>query len=83
MADCACDNLTVGSNGLKINSGLAEPPASNTPWQAFKGTEFANLLRNGSFESWTAGTSSPPDGWTHTATYGTVARDGTTVKKGG
>jgi len=38
-----------------------------------------NLLSNGDFESWSAGTSAAPDGWT---VSGTVAREATTIKQG-
>ena len=37
----------------------------------------ANLLRNGSVESWSAGTTSAPDGWTLTGAGATIARNTT------
>lgn len=41
---------------------------------------FTNILPNGNFESWSAGTTSAPDGWTLTGTGASVARDGTYYK---
>lgn len=41
-----------------------------------------NLLRNGNFERWAAGTSVAPDSWTLTGTGATIAKETTTVKRG-
>lgn len=49
----------------------------------FKDQQFNNLLRNGSFESWSAGTSSTPDAWVNASTGGgTAVKETTTVKIG-
>ena len=45
-----------------------------------QGTE--NLLSNGDFENWSAGTSVAPDGWTLSGASATVAREGTIIKLG-
>ncbi len=44
--------------------------------------QFQNLLTNGDFESWSAGSSSAPDGFTLSGAGAAVAREGTTVKRG-
>lgn len=41
-----------------------------------------NLLVNGSFESWSAGTTSAPDAWTLTGAGATIARNVTNIQKG-
>ncbi len=41
-----------------------------------------NLLSNGDFELWSAGSSSAPDDWTASGTGSTVAREGTIVYEG-
>lgn len=43
---------------------------------------FTNLLENGDFESWSAGTTVAPDGWVVTGAGATIAREGTTKKIG-
>ena len=45
------------------------------------GTYAPNTIRNGSFESWSNGTSSVPDGWTLTGAGATVARNTTDVQR--
>jgi len=39
-----------------------------------------NLLSNGDFEAWSAGTAVAPDGWALVGASGTVAREGTIIK---
>jgi len=46
----------------------------------FKSVNPTNLLSNGDFESWSAGTSSAPDGWTFSGN--TIAREDTIIKLG-
>jgi hypothetical protein len=41
-----------------------------------------NLLSNGDFEVWTAGTSAAPDGWTLAGAAATVAQEATIIKLG-
>ena len=41
-----------------------------------------NLLFNGDFELWSAGTSAAPDGWALSGTGATIARETTTIKLG-
>lgn len=45
---------------------------------------FTNLLKNGDFESWSAGASAAPDEWTvlNLGATSTIAREGTIVKRG-
>jgi len=45
-------------------------------------TNPTNLLTNGNFELWSAGTSSAPDGWTLGGASASVAREGTIIKTG-
>lgn len=42
--------------------------------------QFNNLLKNGSFESWSAGAAAAPDGWTLTGAGAAVAREATIIK---
>ena len=48
----------------------------------FAAAQFQNLLKNGDMESWSAGTSSAPDGWVLSGAGASVAREATTVKRG-
>ena len=41
-----------------------------------------NLLSNGDFEFWSAGTSIAPDGWIHGGAGASIAREGTIIKLG-
>jgi len=62
------------TNGLQIKGIITAESGSSTG-------SSNQLLRNGNFEVWTAGTTSAPDGWTLVA-GGSVAREGTTIKIG-
>ena len=41
-----------------------------------------NMVKNSSFEYWSAGTSSAPDGWTLAGAGASIARNGATIKAG-
>jgi hypothetical protein len=67
------------TNLANIPPGAGVIPAANVNSVANDGTvNPTNLLSNGDFESWSAGTSVAPDGWTAGALYTTVAREATT-----
>lgn len=55
--------------------------ANNQEWSA-EDMPCNNLLDNWSFEDWSAGTSSAPDGWTFACDDGSVAREDTIIKNG-
>ena len=61
-----------GSALTGITSGVAADGTVNP----------TNLLSNGDFESWSAGTSAAPDEWTKVGSYSSAAREGSTVKLG-
>jgi len=58
-----------------MKHGIIETPA-------FNNTNPTNLLSNGDFECWSAGTDEAPDGWTYSTTGGTITRESTIVKIG-
>jgi len=70
--------LAMGTNKI---TGLATGTTNGDAlrYEQIADASFTNLLENGDFESWSAGTSSAPDGWTKD---GTIARDGATKKIG-
>ena len=75
-------DFRIQNNALYVDtSGLLSTTASNTPGKAFSETSSQNLVVNGDLESWTAGTSTLPDGWTKNG--GTISeRESTIVKTG-
>jgi hypothetical protein len=62
------------TNGLRIKGIITAESGSDTG-------SSNQLLRNGNFEIWSAGTSSAPDGWIF-PTGGNITREGTIVKLG-
>ena len=64
-------NTIIGS--VYSDAARSFLPTNNNP---------SNLFYNGSMESWSAGTSVAPDGWTFGGTSATIARDASTVKHG-
>ncbi|GAI10928.1 unnamed protein product [marine sediment metagenome] len=44
--------------------------------------QFNNLLKNGSFESWSAGAAAPPDGWSFGGGGAVIAREATIIRFG-
>jgi hypothetical protein len=64
--------------GTQIQSLYSETETAFIP----KTENQNNLFYNGSMESWTAGTSVAPDGWTLTGAGATIAREATIVKHG-
>ena len=68
----------INMNGMDINL----LPAGTTNGDALRyeqiaDASFINLLKNGDFESWSAGTTSAPDGWTLHGTGITITRSAT------
>lgn len=57
-------------------------PGANPVWADFSDLNPINLVRNGSFESWLAGTAVAPDNWTLTGAAATVAREVAIFKHG-
>ena len=64
----------------KLASGAVT--AAKLDANLFASSQFLNSVRNGAFEAWSAGRSSAPDAWSLEGTGASVARDGTTVKRG-
>jgi hypothetical protein len=64
-------SLTIDSTGAL---------AGGTP--LFQNVNPTNLLINGDFELWTAGTSVAPDGWVYSGASGSVAREASIIKLG-
>jgi hypothetical protein len=58
-----------------MKHGIIETPA-------FNNTNPTNLLSNGDFECWSAGTDEAPDGWTLTGSGASVAKETTIIKMG-
>lgn len=73
----AGDGPPIPTGGIADGAITAQKMAAT----AFLDTQFQNLLRNGDFESWSAGTSSAPDGWTLYGAGASVARS-TAHKRG-
>lgn len=48
----------------------------------FREQSFSNLIKNGSFESWSEGTNTAPDGWTLTGTGATITKESAVIKHG-
>jgi len=74
------DLLQAGRDALS-DSLEGNPTASEELARELAGYG-ANLILNGSFESWSSGTTSAPDGWTLTGAGATVARETTDVQQG-
>ena len=72
----ASDNSTKLATTAYVDTGLATKVANDGTVNP------TNLLSNGNFESWSAGTSAPPDGWTLNGGSAAVAREATTIKIG-
>jgi len=68
-------NITNAGTGASIQA------EGNINWDA-SNMNPTNLLSNGDFEAWSAGTSSAPDGWTKIGTGALVAREDTIIKLG-
>jgi hypothetical protein len=68
---------------MAIQTQILDQESTNA-WKKIYETTIGNdnLLTNGNFELWTAGTDVAPDGWTLTGTGATVARESTTIKLG-
>ncbi len=64
----------------KLASGSVT--AAKLDGNLFGSSQFQNAVQNGDFETWSGGTSSAPDAWSLEGTGASVARDGTTVKRG-
>jgi hypothetical protein len=69
--------IDTGSN-TQIRNLYSTPKLANIP----KNENAANLLYNGSFEAWNAGTSVAPDGWSLSGAGAAIARNNVTVKQG-
>jgi hypothetical protein len=78
--ECKNTNESVAFDGVVLREGSSAPTYLSTgslnpvlPAVDFKPRD--NYLENGSFETWTAGTSAAPDGWYVTGAGATIARD--------
>ena len=74
----------VGTTGITGTTGaIGTTGATPVDYVKNDGTvNPTNLLSNGDFEAWSAGTSAAPDGWTSDGAGATIAREGTTIKLG-
>ena len=63
-------------------SGVLTQNGLSLAGTAYQNQSFQNLLKNGDFESWSAGTAVAPDGWTLEGAGASVARNGTNFKIG-
>jgi len=61
---------------------LTIPASGNLAGTCLQNTNPTNLLSNGDFENWSAGTTVAPDGWTKTGVGSSIAREGTIIKLG-
>jgi hypothetical protein len=68
----------AGSDFTVLQSGQVRAAQTSLTISGLGG----NLLQNSDFETWSAGSSAAPDGWTITGTGSTVAREGTEIKIG-
>ena len=84
----AGDGSQLGTSGLQdlavTTAKLADAAVTGVKLgsDVLQDVQFQNLLTNGDFESWSAGSSSAPDGFTLSGAGAAVAREGTTVKRG-
>jgi len=90
----ASDPLNVPSHSLqhRIIAADASAPVQSIAVDAsgvlvggtplFSTINPTNLLSNGNFEAWTAGTAVAPDGWALAGVSASVAREGTIIKVG-
>ena len=81
-------SLDVGTDGqvLTADSNTTEGIKWAGAGSLLQDTSFQNKARNGSFESWSLGTTSNPDGWALSGNLGgtgTVAEDTTNVRMDG
>jgi hypothetical protein len=78
----------LGSDNTKVMTPLRVAQAIDAQAPTFTGVlsdgtvNPTNLIANGDFESWSAGASAVPDGWTVSGAGASVAREGTIFKKG-
>jgi hypothetical protein len=87
-ADGVVEELTKAQvlSMLSVEDGADVTDTTNvTSAGAFMDSEFpdqsfTNLLKNGDFESWSAGAAAEPDGWHFNSAGGSLAREGT-IKK--
>jgi hypothetical protein len=70
----------TGATGLTGPQGVAGPTGADYPNDG--SVNPTNLLNNGDFEAWSAGTSSAPDGWTKYGVGSSIARESSTIKLG-
>lgn len=63
-------------------TGILTQNGANLAGTAYNSQSFQNLIQNGDFEIWTAGTTVAPDNWTLAGAGASIARDGTNYKHG-
>jgi hypothetical protein len=90
----AVENVGIGTDfiNFQLTGGTFTDTGTNTQIRCLhsnllsayvpKNSNDSNLFYNGSMESWSAGTSVAPDGWTLSGAGAAVARDAVTVKHG-
>src|SRR3990167_2475700 len=71
VEDYLAEVVTARNGFANLNTRVARK--DRTPY---------NLLQNGGMEFWSAGASAAPNAWTLTGTGATIAREGTTIKRG-
>ncbi len=71
-ATSIASTLTVG--------GVLTQNGANLAGTAYQSQSFQNLLQNGNFEFWYAGTAVAPTGWTLAGAGATIAREATIIK---
>jgi hypothetical protein len=80
-ATAGIESVVAGTNVTVDDTDPANPVVSASGGVATDETvNPTNLLANGDFEAWSAGTSAAPDGWANAD--GTIAREATTIKLG-
>jgi len=71
------DPNTAYNNSVNTWSGVQTFNGINLAGTAYQNQSFQNLLKNGDFESWSAGANTDPDGWQAYSGAGTFGRDTT------
>ena len=73
---------TAYNNSVNTWSAVQTLNGANLAGTAYQNQSFQNLLKNGDFESWSAGAAADPDDWTIGGGGAAIARESTIVKRG-